>query len=496
MSKWVGQRIKLRTRIAGIMLVVALAVEALNVTVFVFIPARLMKVYSAHWLTETAELAAVAIFQADRKARTGLSAKLGAEHHLNISWQPALDVASQGPDEFKRPYLERVRGAIEADLNGQIQKVTVRGVIWFVGNPFRVDLQFQPPGFWQRLPTRPLKPGDDDLGIPGPFEFAIQGLDGSWVVIEPQGPPSYMSRLLPWILLLVGTAVLISLVSAIAARRPLRALERLGEAAREFGRTRKTAPIDAGGLHEFAVIAEAMGGMQERIKRFIGERTQMLAALSHDLRTNLTASRLDAEELAACEAKDRIVASMEEMERMISATLAFAGDELKGEQMQRIDLAAMLISLCDGYSDRNFDASYDGPDHLSAICQPVAIRRAFANLIDNAIKYGGCARVQLSQSGRYAKILIADNGPGIPPDKAELAFQPFWRLDSARNRKIGGVGLGLTIARDVVQSHGGDITLGQPPHGTGLEVRISLPCSAPARRARSIGAWGRPESFA
>ena len=108
----------------------------------------------------------------------------------------------------------------------------------------------------------------------------------------------------------------------------------------------------------------------------------------------------------------------------------------------------------------------------------MAIKRAFANLIDNAIKYGGCARVTLSNSGGRAAVSIADDGPGIAPDKAELAFQPFRRLDTSRNRDTGGVGLGLTIARDIIQSHGGEIALGVPPEGKGLEVRVSLPLPA------------------
>ena len=192
----------------------------------------------------------------------------------------------------------------------------------------------------------------------------------------------------------------------------------------------------------------------------------------------MTGLRLDAEELPDGEAKERLVGGMEDMERMISATLAFAGDELKGEPAHLIDLAALLISLCDSFSDRNCAASYSGPDHLFALCQPVAIKRAFANLIDNAIKYGGCARVTLSNSGAWAAISIADDGPGIAPDKAELAFQPFRRLDTSRNRDTGGVGLGLTIARDIIQSHGGEIALGVPPEGKGLEVRVSLPLPA------------------
>src|SRR5208337_1360189 len=205
-------------------------------------------------------------------------------------------------------------------------------------------------------------------------------------------------------------------------RKSLRPLDRLTAAARSFGRTRQAVPIDPAGLREFGVIARAMNEMQERIKLFLDERTHMLAAMSHDLRTGLTGLRLDAEELEESEARERVIAGVEEMERMISATLAFAGDDLKGEPTEMIDLAALLISLCDSFSDRNYAASYSGPNHLCALCQPVAIKRAFTNLIDNAIKYGGCARVELSHSADRAAISISDDGPGIPPGKIELAF--------------------------------------------------------------------------
>ena len=172
---------------------------------------------------------------------------------------------------------------------------------------------------------------------------------------------------------------------------------------------------------------------------------------------------------------------------MISATLAFAGDDLKGEPTQMIDLAALLISLCDSFSDRNCAASYCGPNHLCAICQPVAIKRAFTNLIDNAIKYGGCARVELSQLGTARRFPSPTTGPAFLPDKTELAFQPFRRLDISRNRETGGTGLGLTIARDIIQSHGGEIRLGTPPQGKGLEVLISLPLPLFPRALMALG---------
>jgi signal transduction histidine kinase len=225
------------------------------------------------------------------------------------------------------------------------------------------------------------------------------------------------------------------------------------------------------GLDESWIEPEGTQGYAERLD----ERTHMLAALSHDLRTSLTGLLLDAEDMTGGDSKDRLIAGLEEMDRVISATLAFAGDDLKGEPAQMIDLAALLISLCDSFSDRNCSASYSGPDHLLAMCQPVAIKRALTNLIDNAVKYGGCARVQLGLGAEGAAITIADDGPGIPADKADLALKPFGRLDYARNRESGGVGLGLTIARDIVQSHGGEVRLGVPSQGKGFEVLLSLP---------------------
>jgi signal transduction histidine kinase len=470
-----GPRLRLGTRVAAMTLLALVAVEALNAVVFVIIPPRVLRLYSAHWLIAKSEEAAFAIFQADAKARDILSGRFGADNNLHIRWQRTWDADAPEPDRFLRPFLERARMTIESDLKGKARRVTVKGGVQLRGNIFHVDVLPQPPDFLSQLALGPLRPEEADLPLVGPFEFAVQGLDGSWVIIEPQGMPGYWARVLPWFVTLLGVAAMISLFSAITAKRSLRPLERLAEAAGNFGRTRRAAPIDPAGLREFEVIARAMNEMQERIKQFIDERTHMLAAMSHDLRTSLTGLRLDAEELANSEAKDRIIAGMGEMERMISATLAFAGDDLRGEPTQMIDLAALLISLCDSFSDRNCSASYSGPDHLFAMCQPVAIKRAFTNLIDNAIKYGGCARVQLAHSGSWAEISITDDGPGIPPDKADLAFQPFRRLDTSRNRETGGVGLGLAIARDIVQSHGGEIRLGVPPRGRGLEVLISLP---------------------
>ncbi len=242
------------------------------------------------------------------------------------------------------------------------------------------------------------------------------------MIIGPQAH-SYALRLQPWLILAASAVALVAVLSTVTARNTLRPLEQLTDSARNFGRTRKAVPIDPAGLQEFSVIARAMNDMQDSVKRFIDERTHMLAALSHDLRTSLTGLLLDAEAVSGGDAKNRIVSGMEDMERVISATLAFAGDDLRSESAQLIDLAALLISLCDGFSDRNCNVSYSGPDHLFAMCQPVAVKRAFTNLIDNAVKYGGCARVELRLAAKGAAISIADDATGYSSRESRTCVQ-------------------------------------------------------------------------
>jgi signal transduction histidine kinase len=214
--------------------------------------------------------------------------------------------------------------------------------------------------------------------------------------------------------------------------------------------------------------------MQQRLKRFVDERTHMLAAISHDLRTPLTRLRLFAEFVSDQQQRALVLNDIEEMEQMLRASLTFASDEAHREPHSRVDIAALLISLCDTVSDAGGDVSYEGPDHAELPCQPVAIRRALSNLIDNACKYGEEARVRLSEHAERIEITIADRGPGIPADQVEQAFAPFRRLEGSRNRESGGVGLGLAIARDVIHGHGGSITL-EANQPAGLLVRVRLP---------------------
>ena len=214
--------------------------------------------------------------------------------------------------------------------------------------------------------------------------------------------------------------------------------------------------------------------MQARIDRLIADRTQALAAVSHDLRTPIARLRLRAGFIEDTETQRQIDADLDEMEAMITSTLAYLRGEAEQEPLRVADLAAILETLCDDASDAGHRASYDGPLQARLACRPIAMKRALANLIGNAVKYGGVAHVSLHDSGTRVEISVEDDGPGIPDDELEVAFEPFRRLDPARNPESGGSGLGLTIARQVAERHGGTVSLRNRPGG-GLVATLTIP---------------------
>ena len=283
------------------------------------------------------------------------------------------------------------------------------------------------------------------------LQVSLHLADGTWIAVtEPGRELATARRFRNFGILVVGFGLIAGL-SLLAARMIIRPLQRLAAAADRLGRERELTltPVSKPEVPELDAIADSFNEMQQRLKRFVDERTHMLAAISHDLCTPLTRLRLFAEFVNDQQQRALVLNDIDEMEQMLRASLAFASDEARHEAHSRVDVAALLISLCDTVSDAGGQVSYDGPDHAELPCQPVAIRRAFSNLIDNACKYGKQADVRLSEYADMIEITISDRGPGIPADEVELAFTPFRRLEGSRNRESGGVGLGLSIARDV-----------------------------------------------
>jgi len=206
----------------------------------------------------------------------------------------------------------------------------------------------------------------------------------------------------------------------------------------------------------------------------LDNRTRMLAALSHDLRTPLTLLRLRTENLQEAEERERMLATIGELDAMIEASLNFARDQATAETWRRTDVTALLASIIDDMADAGMPVSMTPAEPVVLECQPGALRRALTNLIDNAVKYGQSARAAIVVSPLAVRIDIDDNGPGIPPAELQRVFEPFHRLEQSRSRDTGGTGLGLPIALSIVQAHRGDITLTNRPDG-GLRASVSLP---------------------
>ncbi|MGL4962271.1 MAG: sensor histidine kinase [Inquilinus sp.] len=269
------------------------------------------------------------------------------------------------------------------------------------------------------------------------------------------------------------TAVVLSVFGIIVARGIARPMRRLAVAAEALGRGESVAPLPEAGPDDIRNTAEAFNRMQERLQRFVEDRTRMLAAIGHDLRTPLTTLRLRAEFVADAEEREKMLATIAEVQKMTEATLAFAREEATAEGTRAVDLPALVESLCDDLAELGRDVSFQEGPKISYRCRPDALRRAVRNLVENAVRYGERARVRVARSGDGVEIVIEDDGPGIPDGAAEQVFAPFFRIENSRNPETGGVGLGLSIARTIVRHHGGDIALANQARG--LRATISLP---------------------
>jgi signal transduction histidine kinase len=269
-------------------------------------------------------------------------------------------------------------------------------------------------------------------------------------------------------------AVAVLLIAFVTARRIARPLHSLAQAAESLGRGQDVAPLSESGPVDIRQTAEAFNRMRSRLRRFIEDRTRMLAALGHDLRTPITALRLRAEFVGDATVRDKLLVTLDEMQAMTEATLVFAQEQAAGEATRSVDLATLLESLCEDLADLNWDVAFAGAERTPYQCRPEALRRAVRNLIENAVRYGERARVALRRDREDVEIIVDDDGPGIPEAEFEHVFAPFVRLERSRNRETGGVGLGLSIARTVVRDHGGDIRLACRSE-SGLRAVIRLP---------------------
>ncbi len=255
--------------------------------------------------------------------------------------------------------------------------------------------------------------------------------------------------------------------------RLTRPLKKLAKAASALGRGETSEKLDEEGPLEVAGTIRAFNEMQERLTTFVHDRAKMLAALGHDLRTPITTLRLRAEFIEDEDIREQILRTLDEMAQMAEATLSFAREEAAQEQTRLVDMSALASSVCEDLADAGLDITHTENGDFAVRCRPVAMRRALRNVIENAVAYGRRAHVTAECRGGEARIIVEDEGPGIPEADMEKVFKPFVRLEQSRNRATGGAGLGLAIARSIVRSHGGDILL-QNRAGGGLRVTIAF----------------------
>jgi signal transduction histidine kinase len=269
------------------------------------------------------------------------------------------------------------------------------------------------------------------------------------------------------------TAAILSLIAIFVARSIARPMRRLAVAAEALGRGESVKPLPESGPDDIRQTAEAFNRMQERLERFVQDRTRMLAAISHDLRTPLTSLRLRAEFVTDHDVQEKMLKTIDEIQTMTEAALAFVREEATAETTRTVDLSALVESLCDDLAELGHAVTFIDGAAINYRCRPDALRRAIRNLIENAVRYGECARVSVLRTAKSIDIAIEDDGPGIPDEVMEQVFAPFYRLEDSRNRETGGVGLGLSIARAIARHHGGDVVLDN--RAKGLQATISLP---------------------
>lgn len=388
------------------------------------------------------------------------------------TWQDAA------PDDSDSALSGRLGATLRVELKDVAKAIRIHSATFFYRFPIdRVAFTIIPDGLAPRIGKTPLSETEPDVLIPAGVRIAVQGPDDNWVTVEPVGfRDAGFGSSLP-LAPLMAAGLIIAVVSTWTARRLVAPLDRLVEAAARVGNAREPIKVSSEGLHEFAAVARAFEDMQQRLLSFVDGRTRMLAAISHDLRTSLTRLRLSAEDFRDEAAYTALNAEIDEMQSMVVSTLAFARGEARFAPNQRIDLASLLISLTDEATDSGRSCRYQGSDHAEILGHPVSVKRAFRNLIENAVKYGEKADVALATGEHGIEVTIDDRGPGIPEASQEAAFEPYQRLDAARDSDRPGAGLGLTIARDVIRSHGGSIALANRKSG-GLRVTVSLPLAA------------------
>jgi two-component system osmolarity sensor histidine kinase EnvZ len=303
-------------------------------------------------------------------------------------------------------------------------------------------------------------------------EVQIQLADGV-LVVNTSSKRLFSSTTYIFVLWMVGTSLVLFAVATLFMRNQVRSVRRLAEAADSFGKGHEVPDFKPEGAAEVRMAAAAFKLMRARIERQMSQRTEMLAGVSHDLGTVLTRLKLELAMLGDSAAVSALGADVTEMEKMVAGYLSFARGE-STEEVEETDLSRLIAEVVAGFRRNGADVALDMAEGVTVPLRRASFKRCLTNLLTNATRHARHSWVAAAPQGNIIEILVDDDGPGIPETQREAVFKPFFRLDASRNLETGGVGLGLTIARDVVRRHGGDISLADSPRG-GLRVSLRLP---------------------
>lgn len=373
----------------------------------------------------------------------GTEAKALSSAHFEIGWERQASVAGgKGTDPMLRNLRDRL-----LDLEPVLGPGLVLGL---------------------EAPDEPLHQQD----LRGTFPLP----DGSVLTFRSAHAPGLV-RIAPWAYLATAMAIIVGIAAVVLVHRIASPLRELTRATGRIGHG-TVVPVPEIGPDETRGIGRALNAMQKRIHGLVAERTQALAAVSHDLRTPIARLRLRLDRAGDADERVAMAVDLDEMQAMIDATLAYLGGDADPEPRRVTNVASIVMGIADASADAGRPVSYQGPGRALATVRPVAFRRALENIVDNGVRYGSRVRIDLGVEKAVLVVRIDDDGPGIPPEDVARAFEPFTRLEGSRNRNTGGTGLGLTIAKRAVEADGGTLGLANSPEG-GLRAEIRLPPAAP-----------------
>ena len=385
--------------------------------------------------------------------------------HVSLSTEPP----AIGPATDDTPVAQAIREFLIAQLALGSARQPLVSVSLPDGPVFGAWRPMMGPG--------PMMHGFGAFGMFGPFrnlQVALPLPDSQWLSFMTSVPESGPSLSHQFFLSMGIMAIIILAVSVWVVRRVTAPLSSLSAAAERLGNDLNAPPIPETGTIETRQASHAFNTMQTRLRGLIENRTRMLAAISHDLRTPLTLLRLRAENVENSTEREKMLSTIAEMDAMVATTLAFARDVATAEARRPTDLAALVQSTVDDMADAGLPVTMKPTEPVVHNCRPAALKRAIRNLIDNAVKYGNKAHIAIELTPKSIEITIDDEGPGIAEQEMLRVFEPFYRVEESRSPETGGVGLGLAIALSIVQAHGGEIVLSNRLT-RGLRASVVLP---------------------